>query len=182
MSSICQAIALALRQGSSITSLELHQCSFPEGGSEKIASALKENATLTTFQISSVSGVISPAFYDAMSKSMLSNSRLQELSVGCKKVRHPTTVCVSSLLLALEMNKTLRKLHISGFISVDGSLIPALREGLGKNSTLKMLELIQGGTHDETLGTEPSFHIAVIEALQVNNTSRLSAFATVLQN
>jgi hypothetical protein len=50
-SSLCQATAMALKQGSSITSLNLHYCSFPEGGSEKIASALKENATLTTFEI-----------------------------------------------------------------------------------------------------------------------------------
>jgi hypothetical protein len=101
---------MALRQGSSITSLELHKCSFPEGGSEN----------------------------------------------------------VSSLLLALGMNQTLRKLHVSEFSSGGGSLIPALREGLEKNSTLEMLELIQGCRRDETHLN--SFHIAVVEALQLNKT------------
>ncbi len=46
------------------------------------------------------------------------------------------------------------------------SVIPALREGLGKNSTLEMLELIQSGSR----ATDPSFRIAVVEALQLNKT------------
>jgi hypothetical protein len=62
------------------------------------------------------------------------------------------------------MNKRLRKLHISGFSSVGGSLIPALHEGLGNNSTLKILALIQSGSHV----MEPAFRIAVVEALQLN--------------
>jgi hypothetical protein len=169
-SSFCEATAMALRQGSSITSLELHQCSFPEGGSEKIARALKENATLKTFQIFPVQGFLHEAFYDAMAASLLSNSTLQELVIMHEGDRCPTSICVSSLLLALGMNKTLRKLHVSGFSCEGGSLIPALREGLGKNSTLEILELIQGGTHDETLGTEIAFHIKHIEAFHLNKT------------
>jgi hypothetical protein len=115
---------MALRQGSSITSLNLHECSFPEGGSEIIASALRENATLTTFGISPSNDTINEAFYDAMASSLLSNSTLLELTISyvggyCL----PTSVCVSSLLLALGMNKTLRKLHVSRLSSVDGSLI-----------------------------------------------------------
>jgi hypothetical protein len=164
-SSVCQAIAMSLRHGSSITSLEFLQCSFPEGGSEEIASALKENATLTTFQISSVPGVISQAFYDAMSASMLSNSTLQKLSITDTGASYPNSISVSSLLLAVGMNQTLRKLRVSGYISVGASLIPALREGLGKNYTLKILELIHVAD-----AMAPSFHFAVVEALQLNKT------------
>jgi hypothetical protein len=167
-SSLCQATAIALRQGSSITSLDLHQCSFPEGGIEQIASALKENATLTTFEISpSPATSIHQAFYDAVATSLLTNSTLQELSIEYLGRAAPTSVCVSSLLLALGMNKMLRKMCLSGFnFIIAESLIPALHEGLGKNSTLEILELIQSGSHV----TQPSFYIAAVEALQLNKT------------
>jgi hypothetical protein len=101
-----------------------------------------------------------------MATSLLSNSTLQELSIRYLGRTSPTSVCFSSLLLALGMNRTLGKLHISGFSSVGGSLIPALHEGLGKNPTLEILELIPSGSHV----TEPAFHIAVVEALQLNKT------------
>jgi hypothetical protein len=168
-SSLCQATAMALRKGSSITSLLLYQSYFPEGGSEQIASALKENTTLTTFEItSSPDSGIHEAFYDAMAASLLSNSTLQNLVIKYEEGPYPTSVCVSSLLLALGMNKTLRKLHVSGLSSVGGSVIPALCEGLGKNSTLEILELILGGTVDVAHVT--SFCIAVVEAIQLNRT------------
>jgi hypothetical protein len=166
-SSLCQATAMALRQGSSITSLVLSQCSFAEGGSEQIASALKENTTLTTFNISSpapYTGSIHQAFYDAMAVSLVSNSTLQDLEIRYTGASDIASDFVSTLLLALGMNKTLRKLHVSVFGSVGRSLIAALREGLGKNSTLEILELHVG--HD----VEPSFLIAVVEALQLNKT------------
>jgi hypothetical protein len=159
-SSLCQAIAIALKQGSSISSLVLYLCSFPEGGSEKIASALKDNTTLTTFEISPAPGSsIHEAFYDAMAASLLSNSTVQKLVIRYGRVPYH---CVSSLLLALGMNKTLRKLHVSGFSSVDEFVIPALLEGLGKNSTLEILELI--------VAHVTPFRIAVVEALQLNKT------------
>jgi hypothetical protein len=163
--SLSLAAAMALRQGASITSLYLYQCSFSEGGSEQIASALKENATLITFEITPFRNSIHQAFYDAMAASLLSNSTLQELSIRYPGATDPTSVCVSSLLLALGMNKTLRKLHVSGLSSMAESLIPALHEGLGKNSTLEILELIHVAH-----ATQPSFHIAAVEALQLNKT------------
>jgi hypothetical protein len=165
--SFCQAIAMTLSQGSSVTSLDLYQCSFSEGGSEQIASALKENATLTTFKIlPSPDTSIHQAFYDAMATSLLSNSTLQELSIKYLGRASPASVCPSSLLLALGMNKTLKKLHISGLSSASGSLIPALHEGLGKNSTLEILELM----HHGYIVKKPVFRIAVVEALQLNKT------------
>jgi hypothetical protein len=165
-SSLCVAVAMALSQGSSITSLVLDECSFPEGGSEQIAIALKENETLTTFKISpSPDTTIHQAFYDAIAASLLSNSTLQELSIRYPGAYDPASICVSSLLMALEMNKTLRKLRASGLSSMGESVIPALREGLGKNSTLEILELI----HIAHV-TQPSFHIAAVEALQLNKT------------
>jgi hypothetical protein len=122
-SSLCLATAIVLRQGSSITSLKnLNQCSFPDGGIEQIASALKENGALTTFKIASFLDSIHQEFYGAMATSLLSNSTLQELSIKYLGRTSPTSVCLPSLFLALGMNKTLRKLHISGFSSVGGSL------------------------------------------------------------
>jgi hypothetical protein len=157
--SLCQATAIALRQGSSITSLDLYRCSFPEGGSEHIASALKENAALTTFDIRpNPDTSIHQAFYDAMATSLQSNSTLQELSIISYGRTSPIRVCLSSLLLALGRNRTLRKLHISGLSSVAESVIPALHEGLGKNSTLETLALIQSGSYV----TEPAFRIAIV--------------------
>jgi hypothetical protein len=114
--SLCQAFATALPKGSSIASLVLDECSFPEGGSERIASALKENATLTTFRIITTSPDI---IHQAFTTQSLSNSTLEELSIrytGCRgRDRYPSSVCLSPLLLALGMNKTLRMLCISGF-------------------------------------------------------------------
>jgi hypothetical protein len=168
-SSLCQAIAIALRQRSSITSLVFNQCSFPEGGGEKIASALKANATLKTFHISQFTDIsTNEAFYDAMATSLKSNSALQELLIRHGDACSPTSASISSLLLALGNNKTLRKLHVYGASSAGESVIPALREGLGKNATLEILEFYHGGTRDETHLN--SFHIAVVEALQQNKT------------
>jgi hypothetical protein len=165
--SLCQATAIALRQGSSITSLVLALCYFPEGGSEHIASALEENTALTTFVSTAFEDcTVDVAFYDAMAASLPSNSTLQELSIGITGAIYPASGCLSSLFLALGMNRMLRKLLVSGFSSWDGSLIPALREGLGKNSTLEILELIQSGSHVE----ESAFRIAAVEALQLNKT------------
>jgi hypothetical protein len=176
-SSLCLATAMALRQGSSITSLVLDECSFPEGGSEQIASALEENATLITFEITPFRNSIHQAFYDAMAASLLSNSTLQELSIRYPGATDPTSVCLQSLLLALGMNKTLRKLHVSELSSVAESLIPALHEGLGKNSTLEILELIHIAHVIQT-----SFHIAAIEALQLNKTLKTLCICYDTQN
>jgi hypothetical protein len=52
--------------------------------------------------------------------------------------------------------------------SLDGAVIPALREGLEKNSTLETLEWIRGGPLDRAYVT--SFRIAAVEALQLNMT------------
>jgi hypothetical protein len=164
-SSLCQATAMALRQGSPITSLILCGCSFLEGGSEEIAGAFEENTTLTTFEMSPVPRNINQAFYDTMAESMLSNATLQYLLISYPGGSHPNSICVSSLLSALGMNKTLRKVHVSGFSSVGGSAILAVREGLEKNSTLETLELINFAH-----ATESSFRIAVVEALQLNKT------------
>jgi hypothetical protein len=176
-SSLCQATAMALRQGSSITSLILCSCSFPEGGSEEIASAFEENTTLTNFEMSPVPLNIDQAFYDTMAASLLFNATLQYLAISYPGASYPNSICVSSLLSALGMNKTLRKVHASGFSSVGGSVIPAMREGLEKNSTLKILELINFAHV-----TEPSFRIAVVEALQPNKTVKTLRICYGTQN
>jgi hypothetical protein len=57
------------------------------------------------------------------------------------------------------------------------SLIPALHEGLGKNSTLEILELIHIAHVIQT-----SFHIAAIEALQLNKTLKTLCICYDTQN
>jgi hypothetical protein len=98
-----------------------------------------------------------------MATSLLYNSTLQELVIIYPGASYPASVCISSLLSALGINKTLRKLHVSGLSCVGGLVIPALCRGLGTNSTLEILELI-----DEEHAS--SFRIAVVEALQQNTT------------
>jgi hypothetical protein len=46
---LCEATANALKEGSEITSLKFVEFSFPDGGSEKIASALKKECNVDTF-------------------------------------------------------------------------------------------------------------------------------------
>jgi hypothetical protein len=92
-----------LKEGSRITSLDFHECSFPEGGSEQILSALERNATLTTFEI--YSDNINEAFYDAMAASLVSNSTLQELTILNSGRIKTSGVWFASLFLALGRNK-----------------------------------------------------------------------------
>lgn len=168
-SSLCQAIAKALRQGSSITSLALDQCSFPEGGILQICERGQEEYNIDDFSNHDMFSVFSTLYPPRTLRRIgcvsATNSTLQELSVEFGYRGRPSchmSVCASSLLLALGRNKTLRKLRMSGFSSVDGSLISALHEGLGKNSTLETLEFRCAAR------VSTSFHVAAIEALQSN--------------
>jgi hypothetical protein len=163
---LCEATANALKEGSVITSLEFVDCAFPEGGSDKIASALKRKATLTTFKI--WSGSINEAFYDAMAASLLSKSTLQKLTIFNTGRINPSGVLVSSLFLALGTNMTLKNLVVHGF-DCAGELCPALKQGLGKNSTLERLKLASVSLA-EADATALSFYSAVIKAVQPNKT------------
>jgi hypothetical protein len=165
---LCQATANALKEGAAITSLAFHGCSFPDGKSEKIASALKRNATLTTFTIWSDS--INEAVYDAMTTSLLSNSTLEQLTIFNYGHIEPSGVWVSSLLLALGMNKTLKNLDIFG-VDFAGDLCPALQDGLGKNSTLERLELRDVSLAEAGV-SYLSFYFAAIKAVQPNKTPK----------
>jgi hypothetical protein len=163
---LCEATANALKEGSAVTYLNLDRCSFPTGGREKIASALKRNTRLNTFKIRSVS--INEAFCDAMAAALLSNATLQELIVLNTGRCNPIGVWVASLFLALGMNKTLKSLVIFGF-DFAGELCPALQDGLEKNSTLQRIELqnVNLATADVT---ELYFSLGVIKAVQSNKT------------
>jgi hypothetical protein len=64
-------------------------------------------------------------------------------------------------------------------------VITALREGLGKNSTLEILELMHGIFRDVAHVTGASFRIAAVKALQLNTTLKtfcMSPGATELTN
>jgi hypothetical protein len=161
-----EATANALKGGSAITSLNLDRCSFPEGGSEKILSALKRNVTVTTFSIYSDS--VYEAFYDAMAASLSSNSTLQELTIVNTGWIKPSGVWVSSLLLALGRNTTLKNLVVNG-LDFAAELCPALHVGLGNNSTLERLDL-ENANMAEADVTAVSFCFTVIKAVQSNKT------------
>jgi hypothetical protein len=92
-----------------------------------MASALKRNATLTTFGIWSASINAAAA--------LLSNPTLQELTIFKSGHFQPSGVWLSSLFLALGTNTTLKSLVVAGF-NFAGEMCPALQDGLGKNSTL----------------------------------------------
>jgi hypothetical protein len=81
---ICEAIAIALRHGSSITALTLSGCSFPEVGSEIIAIAPEENSSATTFAISLDDG--DGSCYNAMASALLTNSTLRRLTFSSPEI------------------------------------------------------------------------------------------------
>jgi Ran GTPase-activating protein (RanGAP) involved in mRNA processing and transport len=155
-----------LKEGSAVTSLKFVEFSFPDGGSEKIASALKRNATLTHFFINSDN--INEPFYDPMAASLLSNLTLQELTIVNTGRIKPSGVTVSPLFLALGMNTALKSLSVTGF-TFAGELCSALQDGLGKNSTLERLELRNVNLAEAGV-TVLSLYFAIIKAVQANKT------------
>jgi hypothetical protein len=131
---LCQAVARALKERSEITDLNVYSCSFPEGGSAVIASALKTNTTLKCFDVDAEAD---EDVYEVLAAALLSNSTLQNLSFDASG----SCSWLSPVFLALQVNSGLKKLSIYGIYRIDEGLSTAMRLGLGKNSTLESLEL-----------------------------------------
>jgi hypothetical protein len=149
---LSQTVAKALRERSLINTLRFDGCSFPEGGSAVIASALTTNTTLEHLRFYEGGN---EDFYQVLATALLSNSTLQNLEFSFPG-RSGSCSWLSPLFLALQVNHGLKKLHIRGFDLVDEELSTAMRLGLGKNSTLESLHLsgIKLGDDDTSLWRE----------------------------
>jgi hypothetical protein len=137
---LCQAVAKALKERSEITDLYFIGCSFPEGGSAVIARALKTNTTLEHLEFDRGTGA-DEAFYEVLAAVLLSNSTLQLLSFS---IPHSlgSSSWLSPLFLALQVNSGLKELCIE-YIELDNEKVSAaMKLGLGKNSTLETLKLL----------------------------------------
>jgi hypothetical protein len=144
-STLCQAVAKALKERSEITDLHFYRCSFPESGGAVIASALKSNTTLKRLHLYDIGA--DEVFYDVLAAALLSNSTLHYLFVDC------TGNCCSwlaPLFLALQGNNGLKKLIIYGIDLIDEKLSTAMRIGLGMNSTLEVLQFPGITGHNDT--------------------------------
>jgi hypothetical protein len=137
---LCLALGDALQGGSNVALLRFETCSFPEGASHRVARALKQNTTLTTFILS---GIFSQAFYDAFAAALLINTTLTDLELEIPDDEAEAAL-MTPVFLALGMNKGLKKLTINEYsssVDVDGQVYLALRDGLEKNSTVEMLHI-----------------------------------------
>jgi hypothetical protein len=147
---LSEAIAKALKERSKITDLIFWSCPFPEGGSAVIASALTTNTTLENLLFDKGNDKV---FYEDLAAALLSNSTLRSLE--CSASDGPGSCSwLSPLFLALQQqNHGLKELRIHQFVIIDEETSTAMRLGLGKNSTLKLLEFsnIQSGDNDISL-------------------------------
>jgi hypothetical protein len=142
---LCQTIAITLRNGTAITRLDFCGCSFVEGGDTLIVGALANNTTLTsmTFIDHFHPPTNNEVRYSIMGESLLSNSTLQELSITSDGA------ALSPVLRALEVNAGLKTLNIDGpGLVMDDNLYAAMMVGLGQNSSLVKLQLVNVGSRD----------------------------------
>jgi hypothetical protein len=130
------AVAKALKEGSEITDLYFSHCDFPEGGSAVIASALKTNTTLKSLDF--YSSLADEFLYEVLAAALPSNSTLQNLSFNGSG----SNSSLSPLFMALQVNNGLKMLSIYGIDLIDEKLSTAMRLGLGKNTTLESLKLM----------------------------------------
>jgi hypothetical protein len=144
----CQAVAKALTERSEITKLHFNGCSFPEGGSAVIASALKTNTTLKWLHLYNGADEV---YCEALAATLLFNSTLQTLEFDGSGSSGSCS-WLSPLFLALQVNNGLNYLRIYGIDFIDEKLSTAMRIGLAKYSTLETLEFpdIKSGDNDTT--------------------------------
>jgi hypothetical protein len=145
---LSKAVAKALKRRSEITDLHFLGCAFPESRGAVIASALKTNTTLNRMRFDARAD---KAFYEGMAMALLSNSTLQNLAM-----RSPdSSSWLCALFLALRVNKGLKELSFCR-IMMDQKLSLAMKYGLGKHSTLELLNLfnIKSGDDDSCLWRE----------------------------
>jgi hypothetical protein len=160
-STLCQALAKALKERSEITNLRFRQCSFPESGSAEIARALKTNTALKCLHL--LYGA-DEFFCEVLTTVLLSNSTLQELAFdGSGRCSW-----LSQLFLALQVNVGLKVLEIHGFELTDEKVSTAMRLGVGNNSTLEALHLfrIKSGDNDTRLWREALSFLRTNRALK----------------
>jgi hypothetical protein len=107
-----------------------------------IASVLKTNTTLKCLDFDSSAD---QAFCEVLAEALLSNSTLQNLSFDGSG----SCSWLSPLFLALQVNTGLKKLNVDGNL-IDEKVSIAMRLGLGKNSTLEILDLSSIAGHNDT--------------------------------
>jgi hypothetical protein len=140
---LSQAVAKALTERSEITDLRFFDYSFPEGGGAVIASALKTNTTLQRLYFYKGDDEV---FYDVLAESFLSNSTLQNLSFDGSS----SCSWLSPLFLSQRVNNGLKKLNVAGIDLTDEKVSTVMRLGLGKDSTLEILDISTIMGHSDT--------------------------------
>jgi Ran GTPase-activating protein (RanGAP) involved in mRNA processing and transport len=187
-----------LLRAPSLRSVEFRYFCFTNAMCEATANALKEGSAIASLNLDECSfpeggsdkiasalkrnatlrtfkiysDSINEAFCDAMAASLLFNSTLQELTILNTGCIEPSGVWVASLFSALGKNMTLKNLDIDGFGFAD-ELCPALQDGLGKNSTLERLDLEHVNMAAAGVSIF-SFYLGVVKAVQSNKTLRTS--------
>jgi hypothetical protein len=138
---LCRATANALMEGTAITNLKLIGCSFiVEGCAAMMANGLKRNTSVLHIEVVTLRDQV---VFDALATALPLNSTLRRLDLCSHESDNNTHS--SLILLALGKNRGVKELSLKGFGSMDESLCTAMKDGLGKNTTLESLEL--NGVH-----------------------------------
>jgi hypothetical protein len=204
--SLCQATANALMEGTAITNLEFIECSFFAGESVAImAIGLSRNTSVLKFEVVSK---FDEAFNGALAAALPSNRTLQELSfevlpanLSLRQLKfdfpleesdHSARLDWSPILSALEKNTRLQTLSVDMYNSMDESLCTAMKDGLGRNATLKHLKLNNVVLYDDSaalwsrafsfLRTNKTLKSLTIDATDSFFASLLSDIACMLQD
>jgi hypothetical protein len=131
---LCQATANALTEGTKITDLEFQDCSFSDRECAiMMANGLSRNTSVASIRVMSQ---LDEDFICALAPALESNSTLRDLALVDGGQAN-----LSAIFLALGKNTGLNELFIERCQSMDESLCTAMEYGLGRNKTLRELEL-----------------------------------------
>jgi hypothetical protein len=144
---LIQAIANALMEGTTVTALEFKRCSFSaDESAAQLATGLSRNTSVISFTVVKCNNA--QALLDALAAALPSNSSLRHLELIQRDNDDPD--CLSPVFSALGYNTGIKSLKVHGFGSMDESLCTAMKDGLGMNETLEILELYRVPLCDES--------------------------------
>lgn len=144
-STLCQAMAEALRAGSKVARLRLNSCLFPQGGSVAIAHALEENSTLRTFEF--FDNDMEEEFFSALAAALAVNTAIVDLAFRFSD--KDSAALIAPVFQAMGRNGAVKTLLVDNVKMSGESLSTAIRNGLENNATLEKLVFYDIAFHDQ---------------------------------
>jgi hypothetical protein len=135
----CQATANALMEATAINKLDFSDCLFPDQESATIvAKSLAKNTSVISIKVEALRDQV---IHNILATALTTNSTLQELSFVSLTGPIDNDAVWSPIFSALGSNKALKSLQVN-VSGIDESLSTAMKNGLGMNTTLECLEVM----------------------------------------